>query len=571
MAEEEERPSCWEDEDWRGELPPGFRFKPGPEEFVEFYLLPKLEGNAESGYHVRELIEANVYECEPDVLIERYKDRGENAWYFLSPRKRKYPGGCRPSRRTEDNRGRWKPSTGKSKAAAAAAAPEEEEPVPAMKSLRNGKAVFCESILAFHEGPPKNEKKTKWLMLELTVPSHEIKTGELLDRYVACKIYLSPLKKWNTSNEEEKGSTSSARVASSPPPPASPASQFMPAPPAPTERQAGKRIAEEQSHGRTPAPKRAARPALAHRPAAPVHGGGGVGVQAPLGAGAGVYYGVPGQGAPPPRPPPWVYNQLQGPVQRLPLMYNYNGRMPPMPYGGQSAAQAPPPHAAAIAPSYLGRAMATTPTNLAGAQPFRAAPSAPSAHCGVMVMRAPGIYGGRAMPPPCAAQPPPPRQQKQETMDEENKHRVYAQMIAEYRRNFGGAAGAHEARLAVGASRAAPAGSTPPRQPLFDGGANNNPARAVLPRTQFLAPRNRHPCNGGQQQQQRVCSLATPTASAPCGGAAAAEATAAAGDASGKLPLAMAGDRKEGSVKAEVKGDDNGEQLFADLAAMKTG
>ncbi|KAL6652254.1 hypothetical protein ACP70R_011179 [Stipagrostis hirtigluma subsp. patula] len=563
MAEGEERPGGGGDKK-KLKLPVGFRFKPTDEELLEFYLLPKLQGKPT----VRDdaIIEANVYECEPEVLINgKYKDRGENAWYFLSPRTRKYPGGSRPSRRTADGNGRWKPSTGQSEAEA-----EQEQ---AVKTLGKGKISYCENTLAYHRGPANSE--TKWLMHELTVPEYKIKPGHgtLLDRYVACTIYVSPLKKWNKDDEE--GSTSSE------------GEQASPTAPSPSNRQAVKRPAEGRSNGHATAPKRAAQPSLTPRPAPrPMNGGG---MQAPLGAGAAGYHGVPGQA---PRPP-WMYNRLQAPVQLSPLMYDHNGRAPMMtPYSGQAPAQGspglmqfPPPQANAASPYSFGRAMVMRPPNLAGGQPVRP-PSAPNPNSPgramamrptslpggqpsrltstpnsigrAMVMRPPGIAGGQSIRPPSAL--PPPRQQKQE-MDAVNTHRVYARMIEEFR--------AHEDKLS--ASRAAqqqtPAAPTPPEQPCFDAGVNH-PARAMVPGPQFSAPHDCYPSKGGHSQQhQQLFSSVITTASVAGGAAAPAEATPASGMELSKVSLA--GDGTEGSFKGDAATMDTRQQPFADLAAMK--
>jgi hypothetical protein len=52
------------------EVPQGFRFAPVDEELVEFYLLPKLQGKTTVPNY--SIIEANVYEFQPDTLIGTY-------------------------------------------------------------------------------------------------------------------------------------------------------------------------------------------------------------------------------------------------------------------------------------------------------------------------------------------------------------------------------------------------------------------------------------------------------------------------------------------------------------------
>jgi hypothetical protein len=46
--------------------PPGFRFTPGEDELVIYYLLPKLQGREHVPNH--SIIEADVYASHPDVL-----------------------------------------------------------------------------------------------------------------------------------------------------------------------------------------------------------------------------------------------------------------------------------------------------------------------------------------------------------------------------------------------------------------------------------------------------------------------------------------------------------------------
>lgn len=80
----------------------------------------------------------------------------------------------RPSRRTADERGRWKPSTGRSEKKPEASG--EATPDQAVEKLcGDGTIKYYVNTLAYHVGPAKQEKKTKWLMHELTMPDYEIK------------------------------------------------------------------------------------------------------------------------------------------------------------------------------------------------------------------------------------------------------------------------------------------------------------------------------------------------------------------------------------------------------------
>ncbi|TKW33476.1 hypothetical protein SEVIR_2G238600v4 [Setaria viridis] len=177
--------------------PIGFRFKPKDEELVEYYLLPRLQGRPTVPND--SVIEASVYDYHPDRLTNEYKSGGQEEWYFLSSRARMYGNGVRPARKTRDGRGRWKAST---------ATKEVAEEV-----VCNG-IKFCKSVLNYFEGNPKKEARTKWIMLELTVPEYEIKLDKpgaknMLDEYVMCKIYVSPQhKKKGDADDDEEGTSS---------------------------------------------------------------------------------------------------------------------------------------------------------------------------------------------------------------------------------------------------------------------------------------------------------------------------------------------------------------------------
>ena len=95
-----------------------------------------------------------------------YRDRGDESWYFLSPRARKYTNGNRPSRSTGDKSGRWKASTGKTTM------------VCPLKVAGNGETKYIKRTLSYFVGPIKREKKSKWRMKELTVPDYEKERGK---------------------------------------------------------------------------------------------------------------------------------------------------------------------------------------------------------------------------------------------------------------------------------------------------------------------------------------------------------------------------------------------------------
>nr|CAB3487898.1 unnamed protein product [Digitaria exilis] len=394
----EERPSGEGDDKKR--YPVGFRFTPTLRELVEFYLLPRLLDQPTVPNNA--IIEADAYECDPEMLTKKYEERGvDDNWFFLSPRSRRYPGGDRPTRRTADNRGRWKPSTGQSKPGKNAAAGHSKGRKGLGKNLSVGAVDFTENTLAYYLGEPKDETKTKWLTQEITVPEPEKEKDPdekprdhmLLNKYVMCKIYKSPLKKWKEREAADKaGCSTSSTPALDKDVPSS--SQSGPAPPesageasvTPTSssKREGKRPALEQPSEHSSAPnKRAGSKQMTMPPGQPVPtqtNGGGMRAPPPVGvvgAAGGHYHGVPGLPSVM-QWPPAMYNSMQGPVQlqRPPQMYMHN-RMAPV--QGPPVLQLHPPHRAAATASRgpRGSTMVMHPPNqvLAG-QPVRS-PSFP--------------------------------------------------------------------------------------------------------------------------------------------------------------------------------------------------
>lgn len=91
------------------------------------------------------------------LFAEKYRDRGEGAWFFLSPPARMYKG-SRRTRRTGDGCGWWKSS----------------------HSVRFGvigDITFSKNSFKYFSGTLKNGQKTKWIMREFTVPEYMVKRG----------------------------------------------------------------------------------------------------------------------------------------------------------------------------------------------------------------------------------------------------------------------------------------------------------------------------------------------------------------------------------------------------------
>ncbi|GJN02102.1 hypothetical protein PR202_ga19424 [Eleusine coracana subsp. coracana] len=573
----------------QSKYPVGFRFKPTDEELVEYYLLPKLQGRPTVPNDA--IIEADVYECDPEILINQmYRDRGEDRWHFLSPRTRKYQHGVRPSRRTADDRGRWKPSTGRSEKnpeASSEATPDQ----PAEKLYGDGAVKFCVNTLAYHVGPAKDEKKTKWLMHELTVPDYEIKlnSGSMtLDRYAMCTIYMSPLAKWYKDENGDTSATGTAAASPSEPGPTFAGSdQGTSSAPTTTlsSKQVGKRPVMEQQQqqpGHAAAKKRARQVAQARgAPPAPMHGNGGGAMGVPLGVGATGYYIVSGQQVQM-QWPPLTSNRLQGPVQLSPQrMYQHNGRPVAASYHvqGQAPVQGlagsslrppvsghdsfgrtmmmPPPPPFGLEPkvmrsprpSCFKQKMMMPPPRPSGFQQKMMRPPPPSGSEQKMMMHPQNgmmmnLAAGQTLPPPPPATQPG-RQLPEVDMNDPYTQRVLSQLVA-----------AMKAQESVQQQGPAAWNLPPPQQqppPTLDAGANH-PARGA---NATVAHPGRGDHQHQQQQQQRSSVVPAMNVSVSGGAAATAEATPASGNASSGPP-----------VRGDADGESNADQLFADLDAM---
>uniref|UniRef100_A0ACD5UT87 Uncharacterized protein n=1 Tax=Avena sativa TaxID=4498 RepID=A0ACD5UT87_AVESA len=346
--------------------PPGFRFSPTDDELIEYYLLPRLQGRP----HVPNdaIIEDYVYRCHPDDLILKgeHKDRGQDdVWYFLSSRSRKYGKGDRPSRMTEDGRGRWKATTG------------SKSVVTACQGVQ-----YTHSGLGYHDGPIKEEDKGKWLMHELTVPEYENKFGkkngadrsgrDTLDEYVMCKIYITTREtKKEKKRKKKRDEAGPSGTASQPGPAAAECSQETAPEPNVSERQKGKRPVVENTKKRRRV--EAARPK--QEPPAPDRC---LGPQPQGGPTPTQFYG----GATQMRFGNTGYQHHYGGTGR-PMAYNPHASMPrpPMAFNGQV-----PPYQAAASPGVFGQAMMMPHMPPAG-QAFR--PPRPAAVPGYPAMQRP--------------------------------------------------------------------------------------------------------------------------------------------------------------------------------------
>nr|CAB3495826.1 unnamed protein product [Digitaria exilis] len=85
------------------DLPPGYHFLPTHDELVVHYLRPRLAGQQ---LPLAVFFDERVLDYHPDRLIEKYREYGEDRWFFFARRERKHEGGNRPNRATLHN-GHW--------------------------------------------------------------------------------------------------------------------------------------------------------------------------------------------------------------------------------------------------------------------------------------------------------------------------------------------------------------------------------------------------------------------------------------------------------------------------------
>ncbi|KAL3752139.1 hypothetical protein ACJRO7_012889 [Eucalyptus globulus] len=173
------RPSS--EDDFQLEFPLGFRFAPTDEDLILYYLKPKIAGDPIPLADF--FADVDLYRFDPRELIESHKaaGKGEDEWYFFTPRDRKYPNGSRPNRRTPG--GFWKAIT--------------KDSVIQMENMTIG----YKRLLAFSRGAsPRRGDGTALSMHEYRLAEDEKRnrTGtdekkgakdKRLDEWVLCKVF----------------------------------------------------------------------------------------------------------------------------------------------------------------------------------------------------------------------------------------------------------------------------------------------------------------------------------------------------------------------------------------------
>ncbi|TVU36586.1 hypothetical protein EJB05_18524, partial [Eragrostis curvula] len=162
----------------------GVRFAPRDNELIVDYLQRKLRGEPLLTDSVNDH-DDDVYSEHPKDLVAKLRKSFEGTWYLFSPRDRKYAGGERPRRSTNDGVGFWKSMEAKKKVLGGA----------------DGKEVIgYKRGLTFHlfvDKPGDVKKKwkpTEWKMVEFVSintdrpPKENAANPMLLNDYVLCKI-----------------------------------------------------------------------------------------------------------------------------------------------------------------------------------------------------------------------------------------------------------------------------------------------------------------------------------------------------------------------------------------------
>ncbi|KAL2534749.1 NAC domain containing protein 32 [Abeliophyllum distichum] len=158
------------DDEYFRSIPVGFRFKPTHDELIVDYLMKKIKNEKLPRNNITSV---NIYEFNPEILVDYFRLTGEDEWYFFTPREKKYKNGKRPNRAA--GTGYWK-ATGADNIV-----------------KRNGENVGCRKSLVFYDGKPPNGAKTSWIMHEYTVnnppiPQKSSSDDMRLDDLVLCRI-----------------------------------------------------------------------------------------------------------------------------------------------------------------------------------------------------------------------------------------------------------------------------------------------------------------------------------------------------------------------------------------------
>ncbi|KAL6593777.1 hypothetical protein ACP70R_048678 [Stipagrostis hirtigluma subsp. patula] len=122
-------------------LVPGYHFLPTDAELVVHFLRPRLAGLP---LPLPIFIDERVLDYHPEKLIEKYREYGEDRWFFFTRKERKHANGSRPNRATTDN-GHWN-ATGS---------------IRPITRPGDGALVGCVGTLVFYEASRRKKKKVE--------------------------------------------------------------------------------------------------------------------------------------------------------------------------------------------------------------------------------------------------------------------------------------------------------------------------------------------------------------------------------------------------------------------------
>ncbi|CAN6306509.1 unnamed protein product [Urochloa humidicola] len=197
-------------------VPPGYHFVPTNAELVLHYLRPRL---ANQRLPLPIFFDEQILRYHPDRLVEKYREYGEDRWFFFTRRERKHEGGSRPNRTTPDN-GHWNATgcpkrirggggelVGRMRTLVFYEAPRSKK----KKKNRHEEAeAEAAGLPPAEEGEASKGFKTEWTMYEYESLSSEeefLATGVdgKMDAIVLCTIQKKKQK------EEEEGKEKRAR------------------------------------------------------------------------------------------------------------------------------------------------------------------------------------------------------------------------------------------------------------------------------------------------------------------------------------------------------------------------
>ncbi|KAM3308040.1 NAC domain-containing protein 83-like [Capsicum chacoense] len=183
------------DDQWKQDIPPGFRFAPTDAELLLHYLRRKVNGESILPGIIHEV---DVYECNPYHL--QVISTEEEFTYFFTSRGRKHPNGSRTDRNTRDGKGYWKMTSKLTNVYA------DKNDISSYLGKKNTLVYFVKA--------PKGKKdpKTNWIMHEFELAQKKVDSPSTsscpsqekpFNDYVVCRVYNRQVKDKRETDEEK--------------------------------------------------------------------------------------------------------------------------------------------------------------------------------------------------------------------------------------------------------------------------------------------------------------------------------------------------------------------------------